>query len=237
MRRKRLFRTCLWGGGLLLSAGATLGCSDTPLDLIWANQPGGGAPPASGGNTSEAGAGNASGGNAGGQGGEPAQPVDPCVDEGENLFLVQEAVGNRCLRSGPETTVAGELAHTVVAAPCDGSAREVWSLRASSGAYEFRNLAQAANLDIRLAATGDGTSAVLYVPHQLYNQRFFVRGGASLGTELPPGDSRLLAPRHVDSKCLTYVPGATSGEQVQIWPCDELRGDQRWNLTPLVCPE
>jgi len=32
------------------------------------------------------------------------------------------------------------------------------------------------------------------------------------------------------------VPGASGGDQVQVWPCDELRADQRWNLTPLVCP-
>ena len=165
-----------------------------------------------------------------------SEPVDPCVDEGENVYLIREAVGERCLRSGPETSVAGELAHTVVAATCNGSAREAWELRASAGAYEIRNLAVAANLDIRLAATGDGTPAVLYVPHQLYNQRFFVRSGATLGTEAPPGESRLLAPRHVDTKCLTYVPGASGGDQVQVWPCDELRADQRWNLTPLVCP-
>lgn len=213
----------------------SLGCSDTAIDLIWADPPGGVSVPGSGGSNASGG-GSAAGGSGGAQGGETGQPVDPCVQEEENLFLVREAVGDQCLRSGPETTVAGELAHTVVAAPCDGGAREVWELIASAGAYEFRNVAVAANLDILLAATGDGTSAVLYDPHQLYNQRFFIRSGASSGTEAPPGEERLLAPRHVDTKCLTYVPGASSGQQVQLWPCDELRADQRWTLTPLVCP-
>jgi hypothetical protein len=101
----------------------------------------------------------------------------------------------------------------------------------------MRNLDSGDNLDIRLAATADGTTAVLYEPHHLYNQRFFVRSGPGAGTEATPtGGERWIAPRHADTKCLTALPEASSGQQVQIWPCDGLRVDQRWTFERWVCP-
>lgn len=158
----------------------------------------------------------------------------PCEDQG--WYVVHHVSSATCLARGDATTVAQSPAFEVDLAPCDDSEDQAWSVLPSAGAYELRNVATDHNLDIRLAATADGTTAVLYVPHQLYNQRFFVREGPAPGFAPLVGGERWLAPRHAELQCLTFVPTAAPGSRLQLWPCDGARDDQKWELTELTCP-
>lgn len=224
-----------WGslGTLCGLAALAVACTDTPIDLIWAEHPTDPEPSGTGGATSSGGSASAGGESAaeGGQGGA----IEPCAGGGADHYQLRS--GELCLGQGDPTTIAGEPAYRVGLAPCDDSAVHVWSVRGSGPAYEFRQIAVAHNLDVRLAATGDGTTLVLYEPHQLYNQRFFVRSGPAPGTDAElSGGARWLAPQHVDSKCITVFPDLPPGSQVQIWPCDESWEEQKLELVPVVCP-
>lgn len=212
-------------GALLVNA-----CAETPVDLLWSEE---GSPvePGTGG---VAGSASWPTGGAVGQGGQGGAP-EPCTSEGEHYRLRQGET--LCLRRGAPTTIAQDPAFFVELAPCDQSAEALWSVLPAGPAFEVRNQDSGDNLDIRLAATGDGTTAVLYEPHQLYNQRFFLRSGPAAGTEASPeGGERWIAPRHADTKCLTAFPEASTGQQVQLWPCEGVRADQHWVFERLACP-
>lgn len=229
-------------GVAFATASGAAGCGEKPVDLIWAEDSSGGnlggtngeEPAASGGT----GAGNETGGSLG-EGGQGV--VDGCsaVDE---LYRVRQSESDLCLQKGPTTRVGGALAFQVELAPCTSAIEQLWALlpQTDAEAYEFRHVETGYNLDIRFASSADGTIAILFEPHQLYelyNQRFFVRSGPAAGSEDElVGGPRWLAPRHVDYKCLTYLPGAAEGTVVQIWPCAADATAQRWEIEAAGCP-
>lgn len=217
-------------------------CSEKPLDLIWADASDGGAP-SGGSDTGPDGSGASDvGGDTGGRAGVAGGGAIGGCDSDENHYLVRQNQSDLCLQKGAPTTVGGAPAFRTQIARCVSSLEQLWTLlpQADADAYEFRHVETGNNLDIRFAASADGTIAILFEPHQvyeLYNQRFFVRSGPAAGTEGElVGGPRWLAPRHVDSKCLTHLPDAVEDTEVQIWPCAADDPDQLWEIVPVGCP-
>ncbi len=134
-----------------------------------------------------------------------AETLDAAV---AGVVTIETSESGQCLAQGPSTMVANEPAFEVILAECNASLPQRWRLiDAGLGSFELRNLASDDNLDIQFAATTDGTPAVLFEPHQLYNQRFLFG---------PRADGSVsLSPRHATLKCLQQVGGG-----VQIWSCD-----------------
>jgi hypothetical protein len=134
-----------------------------------------------------------------------AQTLDTALP---GVVTIATRESGQCLAQGASTTVANEPAFEVILAECAASLPQRWRLiDAGLGSFELRNLASDDNLDIQFAATTDGTPAVLFEPHQLYNQRFLFG---------PRADGSVsLSPRHATLMCLQQVGG-----RVQIWSCD-----------------
>lgn len=233
-------RWVLWVA--LATAWGLAGCSEKPVDLIWAEDQGGGSLGGAKGKGPAASGGADLGGETGGSTGEGGAGVIGGCDSVEDLYLVRQSQSELCLQKGATTTVGGAPAFQVQLAPCTSGIEQLWALlpQADADVYEFRHVETGYNLDIRFASSADGTVAILFEPHQLYelyNQRFFVRSGPAAGTEDElVGGPRWLAPRHVDSKCLTHLSGAAEGTEMQIWPCAAEATNQRWEIEPAGCP-
>ncbi len=218
-------------------------CAETPLDLVWKE----GSDLPSGGGVSGHGAGGAtsggdSGGETGSDGGAASGGAPISCDEANQKYYVMRLLANdSCLQRGAPTPVGDAEGHLIELAPCTNGLEQLWTLlpQEDANAYEFRHAETGDNLDIRYASAADGTIAILFEPHpvyELYNQRFFIREEPAAGTEGElVGGPRWVAPRHVDFKCLTYVPGI-EGAEVQIWTCGADQVNQRWEIEPVGCP-
>jgi hypothetical protein len=193
-----------------LLAGVCAGCTQSPIDLIHAvegDDAGAEAGPAPWmGNGSERCAATL---------GEPS-PIVPTVVQ------IRQQSSGRCLAQGAATTIGDNPAFEITLADCAAQAAQRFALMdAGPGIFEMRNVATNLNVDIQFAETADGTPAVLYAPHQLYNQRFrFI--SLSVGNAI--------APRHVMGKCLSE-----RGTRVEIWPCTPGDATQRWEILVPLC--
>lgn len=136
-------------------------------------------------------------------------------------YRIRHRGAQSCLAAGLPTTVGGEPAFEVRLNACKNEAGEHWELSSTdTGVFEVRHLITDYNLDVRFAATADGTPMVLFEPHRLYNQRFRfapVSGGVFR-----------IVPHHAEEKCLTL-----QGARVELWPCTATDA-QQWEL--LLCP-
>jgi hypothetical protein len=148
-------------------------------------------------------------------------PGDPTACEAsrdaelELIRLVATASG-LCVSQGAPTIIGDSPAFEIELATCEVETAQFWSLVASSGGlWQIHNEAAAMNLDVRFADTTDGTPLVLFDPHGLYNQRFYVIPAS--------GDSFQLAPRHTTGKCLEVRDG-----DLEIWPCSSSEPNQRF---------
>jgi hypothetical protein len=104
--------------------------------------------------------------------------------------------------------------------PIDG---QRWQLIASElGSFQFRNVATAFNLDIQFSSSDSGTLAVLFSPHELYNQRFVLRERIGSAFEVSPLHARL--------QCLTLRDSL-----VAIWPCNIDDAGQAWSPLAESC--
>lgn len=145
-------------------------------------------------------------------------PPETCTSELdpdlETTRLVLEASG-QCVGAGAATTLGNDPAYLMEVGTCDGSGAQLWTLMLDeTGLLEVRNEMTNFNLDVRFASSEDGTPAILYRAHQLYNQRFLQRPTAS-------GESYRLEARHAADKCLSYRVG-----RIELWPCDPTADDQ-----------
>lgn len=204
-----------------------LGCTETPYSFFPLGPPaagvgggvgtGGGA--GSGGEVAASGGTGAvdSGGSLG-QGGEA--PMDDCtsvVDTSRTAVLLRTA-GGLCVSAGSYAPLLGEVSFAVVLQECTGRLAQRWTIEEMEyGAKVFVNEAVVLNLDVQFAASDDGTPAVLYTRHRLYNQRF---------VELSQGDGTFkLSPLHTPDKCMSERAAG-----LQLWPCDEASTTQTFEV-------
>lgn len=105
---------------------------------------------------------------------------------------------------------------------CVEEPAQYWTVRGlSDGSWELRNEGAAMNLDVNYDNTADGTPIVLFTPHRLDNQRFFILPGSS--------DSFLLAPYNAPEKCVEARDGT-----LEIWPCDAENPAQNFKQLPCL---
>jgi hypothetical protein len=184
-------------------------CGKTPVDAILAKQdaiaPDSGMPPAG----------------------------DICVDGAASAmagqFRLRAAATGQCLAVGSTTTVGGNPAWATAMADDCAIAGEIWDLIAdgtgiTAGSYEVKSSTTDYALDIRMAATADGTPAILYTSTTNANQRFFFRKRRAGVFELAPG--------HVSAwaSCLSSAPPVPA-----IARCSSSATDQEWQLVPTDC--
>ncbi len=119
-----------------------------------------------------------------------------------------------CVAQGIYSPLLGDPAYATALLPCEKSLAQLWKISVmDDGALEFRNQAVDLNLDVRFAASDDGTPTVLFTPHQLYNQRFTVLEGQD-GTFK-------LSPLHAPTKCITR-----QDDTLLLLPCEGESSDQ-----------
>lgn len=204
-----------------------LGCTETPYSFFPITAPpsgSGGA--ATGGGAGSGGALSASGGAAGGsdsggslgQGGEG--PTDACtsvVDAARTTVQLRAASGS-CVSAGGYAPLLGEVSFAVVMQDCAGNLGQRWTIEEMEyGAIVFANEAVVLNLDVQFAASDDGTPAVLFTQHRLYNQRFVQLS--------QPGGTFKLSPLHTPDKCMSE-----RGAGLELWPCDDAATDQTFEI-------
>jgi len=218
----RLRLTLALGGALLLA------CTETPYSFFpIVAPPAGTGGVASGGATSGGGpsasggvgatGGSASGGTIG-QAGAP--PTDDCVSvvDPVRTTIQLKAPSGLCVTAGSYAPLLGEVSYAVVMQECAGQLGQRWTLEEMEyGALVFANEAVRLNLDVRFAASDDGTPAVLFTPHRLYNQRFVQLSGE--------GGTFKLSPLHTPEKCLSE-----RGVGLELWPCEPTLTDQTFEI-------
>jgi hypothetical protein len=182
---------------MLGSLGA--GCGNTPLDTVIAEDSGA----SSDGSAPDAGS---------------------CFAPASGRFVLRSALSDSCLGSGEPTTVFGNPAFdTRFDADCSAPAQE-WDLSAtgSTGVFAFKNVGSAYNLDVRMAATQNGTPVIVYASTGLANQQFEAR---------PRGSSTYeLRPQHAPTSCVgASMPGA------QISICSASDTSQAWQFERSDC--
>ncbi len=195
----------------LLAVSCCLGCSETPIDVVRALELDAGDV------QSEQDAGLDGAAYSG------CTATSGTAEVGPGLVRIRQRSSELCLgRAGP-ITIAGDPAFDVALAVCSDDLQSWRLIAADFALFNARHVSTEYNLDIKFAATSDGTPAVLYPPHQLYNQRFAFD---------PRDDGALsIAPRNVPAKCLTQV-----GLEAQIFPCEPADPAQAWELLTVPCP-
>ncbi len=215
--------------GLLPLALGLPACSETPYDLIGdpaafattggskgdgdGDGDGDGEPAKTGGT----GAGGSSTGGFG-QGGEDSGFSSPGCEAARDPRLTVERIvsvpSGFCIAQGGPILLASQPGFEAVLQECDALRWQHWTMLAGEQGYlEIQNENARMNLDVKYAATDDGTPAVLFAPHLLYNQLFSLRPVTT--------DTFQLAPRHVPGKCLE-----ARGTELEIWPCDNTKLEQ-----------
>jgi len=209
-------------GGFGAFALCALACTETPYQFFPQSGPG----PSSGGAQ-----GSGTGGLTGGSGGVPAgaggalgmggdlaaSDCQSVLEPTRTAYQLQTSSG-RCVSLGEYAPLLGEVAFAVVIDECTGALGQRWTMEAMEyGAIVFSSEGVVLNLDVRFAASDDGTPVVLYTPHRLYNQRF-VQITAEDGTFT-------LSPLHAQTKCLSE-----RGNGLELWPCDAAATDQTFEL-------
>lgn len=216
------FTLALLAGSALLSA-----CTETPYSFFPVSSP----PPGTGGTVASGGAaavGGASGGTlaaggspSGGMVGQAgAAPTDDCVSvvDSAQTTIQLKAPSGLCVTAGSYAPLLGEVSYAVVMQECAGQLGQRWTIEEMEyGALVFANEAVRLNLDVRFAASDDGTPAVLFTQHKLYNQRFVQLAGQA-GTFK-------LSPLHTPDKCLSE-----RGVGLELWPCDPAVTDQLFEV-------
>lgn len=216
-----------------LGATFALACTETPYSFFQQPPPvgsggleaTGGAPAASGGTSSGSGgsggvvgSGGLGSGGSLGLGGAPAgDACESSVDPTRTAIQLRASSG-LCVSVGGYAPLLGEEAFAVVLRECVGAVSQRWTLEEMEyGSLVFSSENVQLNLDVRFAASEDGTPAVLYTPHRLYNQRF-----VPLSEE---GGSFKLSPLHTPDKCMSERAAG-----LELWPCDPAATDQTFDI-------
>jgi Ricin-type beta-trefoil lectin domain-like len=184
---------------MLMLAALGAGCSNTPLDTVIAEDSG----VSSDGSTPDAGS---------------------CFAPALGRFVLKSALNGSCLGSGEPTTVFGNPAFdTRFDVDCSAPA-QAWDLSAvgSAGVFTFKNVGSADNLDVKMAATQNGTLVIVYAPTGLANQQFEARSRS--------GSSYELRPQHAPASC---VGANTPGAQISI--CSANDTSQVWQFERSDC--
>jgi hypothetical protein len=198
----------------------TVGCGETTYDLYEELVPG--VEIATGGAQS-GGSANQGGGTGGSDGSGGGTPLECQASRDASLVLVRlrGVADGRCVSQGPATVFIDSPGYETMMDTCAEDAAQYFTVRGlSDGSWELRNEGSAMNLDVNYDNTADGTPIVLFTPHRLDNQRFYIVPGSS--------DSFLLAPDTAPSKCVEARDGALS-----IWPCDAENPAQ--NFQQIAC--
>jgi len=211
-----------------LGAIFALACTETPYSFfpLPAPTPGTGGTVATGGGTVTGGAssggspaaGGAESGGSLGQGGD--QPMTDCTSMADptRTTIQLRASSGRCVSAGDYAPLLGEVSFAVVMRECAGELGQLWTLEEMEyGALVFANELVTLNLDVRFAASDDGTPAVLFTQHRLYNQRF-VQLSQEAGTFK-------LSPLHTPDKCMSE-----RGAGLELWPCETAVTDQTFEI-------
>lgn len=139
------------------------------------------------------------------------------VDASRSAVLLRAASG-LCVSAGSYAPLLGEVSFAVVLQECTGRLGQRWTIEEMEyGAKVFVNEAVVLNLDVQFAASDDGTQAVLFTRHRLYNQRF---------VQLTESDGSFkLSPLHTPDKCMSE-----RGAGLQLWPCDDASTTQTFEV-------
>jgi len=101
--------------------------------------------------------------------------VEPEIDHD---YAIMSKALNRCLRSGEVTTIAGApvgtTGYTIELAPCSGTSDQKWRLLGPASQMQIQHVDLRLNLDLESGDLYDGTEALLYEPHGLRNQQFWL---------------------------------------------------------------
>lgn len=198
----------------------SLGCGETTYDLYEELVPG---VDLSSGGTQSGGASSQEEATGGRDGTGGAAPNDCQASRDASLVLVRvrNVASDLCISQGPATLFLESPGYETTLRDCAEDIAQYFTVRGlSDGSWELRNEGSAMNLDINYSNTTDGTPVVLFTPHRLDNQRFYIVPGSS--------ESFLLAPDNAPSKCVEARDGALG-----IWPCDAANPAQ--NFQQLGC--
>lgn len=203
------------------------GCGETTYDLYEQVDPGfhtssgGSIVSATGGGSSQL---DPTGGNSGIGGDGTTEPPPQCpASRDSSLTLVRlVATGpDLCVNQGPATVFIDSPGYETTLGPCVENASQYWTVKGlSDGSWELRNEGSAMNLDVNYSYSADGTPVVLFTPHRLDNQRFYILPGAT--------DSFLLAPDNAPWQCVE-----ARDDTLEIWPCDAENPSQ--NFKQISC--
>lgn len=163
-------------------------------------------------------------GGAMGLGGALPPPMQ-CLSEsrpGFGLVQLQMQGSGLCVVPGEAITIVGTPAHEVTVQSCEDLPEQYWTVLMDfqQQTWEFRNESLGMNLDIQFGADTTGAPALLYDPHQLYNQRFFANIQDE-GMRIRPSNSL--------DKCLTQVDTA-----MLLNPCNSEEPNQLIRVIPCV---
>lgn len=179
-------------------------CAETPYPFFVEEGSGGGS--ACVGTTCSTGGGAGADGDFPGEGVEPPGPA--CESASDPALVVEklELLTGMCLAAGAPTLIAGSPGYELALVSCADAVEQGWTVRSQEMGLEIRSESVGYNLDVRFAASSDGTPIVLYSPHRLYNQLFMIQAAFS-------GVFRL-APLHAPTQCLSQ-----RGDRLELWPC------------------
>ncbi|HWO14729.1 MAG TPA: hypothetical protein VNN80_34740, partial [Polyangiaceae bacterium] len=107
--------------------------------------------------------------------------VPKCVSaepEVDHVYAISSRPTGRCLRSGEVTNIEGAPAlttgYTIELVECAGTSDQKWLLLGTEGQLEIQHVDLELNLDLEGGDLYDGTEALLYEPHGLRNQQFWL---------------------------------------------------------------
>lgn len=107
--------------------------------------------------------------------------VPKCVSaepEVDHVYAISSKPTGYCLRSGEVTTIEPASAlttgYTVELVPCAGTSDQRWLLVGPATQMQIQHVDLGLNLDLEGAEYYDGTEALLYEPHGMRNQQFWL---------------------------------------------------------------
>jgi hypothetical protein len=148
----------------------------------------------------------------------------PCFSPAVGRFVLRSVPSGLCLGIGDPTTVFGNPGfQTTLVAGCTLPG-QVWDLSATGaeGVFTLKNVISGDNLDVRMAATQNGTAVIAYPATGLDNQEFEARALGSASFELRP--------QHVSTSCVVAV-----GLSAQISTCALNDANQAWQIERADC--
>lgn len=212
-----------YGLGALLVAlfGWAVGCTNTPIDAIVADETVLRSAPSSNASTPE----------------DSVAPNcgSPTSVASSGVYQIRSQSGARCLSEGSETKVENFDAFEVdLVSPCEDTPEQLWELEPSviRGAFVVRHLATDFVLDVERAAQAPLTPVVLFeagVPARP-NQSFYFYPRPGGFVEMVPAHTVSTTPLGQPAMCVSRFPSSTV-----IWDCSDSDMTQAWRLVNEAC--